>query len=57
VVKSRKVRWVLHVAHIGENRKGFCGKRGGRRPLGRHMLGCKDDTVSDLKEIGCESMD
>ena len=39
VIKSRRKRWVGHVALTGE-RKGICkvfmGKPEGKRPLGRH---------------------
>jgi len=38
VIKSRRMRWAGHVAHMGEER-GLCrvlgGKPEGRRPLGR----------------------
>jgi len=39
-----------------ENRKCFYWKPGGRRPLERHKLRWEDDTVTDLKETGWESM-
>jgi hypothetical protein len=38
MIKSRKVRWARHVAHIGEIRNAFkisVGKLEGKRPLGR----------------------
>ena len=38
VVKSRRMRWVGHVAHVGEDRgvhRVLVGKPEGRRPLGR----------------------
>jgi hypothetical protein len=38
VIKSRRMRWVGHVARMGEERgvyRGFVGKPEGRRPLGR----------------------
>ena len=37
VIKSRRVRWVGHVAHIGERRgvyRALVGKPEGKRPLG-----------------------
>ena len=42
VVKSRRMRWAVHVEHMGERRGVYTvsvGKREGRRPLGRprHM--------------------
>ena len=39
VIKSRRMRWVGHVARIGERRGLYMvlvGKREGKRPLGRH---------------------
>jgi hypothetical protein len=37
VIKSRRIRWVGHVAHVGERRDAYrilVGKPEGRRPLG-----------------------
>jgi hypothetical protein len=37
-IKSRRMRWVRHEAHIGEDRKVYrvlVGKYEGKRPLGR----------------------
>jgi hypothetical protein len=39
VIKSRRMRWAGHVAHIGEIRNTYkilVGKPEGKRPLGRH---------------------
>jgi hypothetical protein len=41
VIKSRRMRWVGHVALMGEMRKAYnilVGKLEGKRPLGRHRL-------------------
>jgi hypothetical protein len=41
-IKSRRMRWVGHVALMGEKRKAyriFVGKPEGKRPLGRPRLG------------------
>jgi hypothetical protein len=38
IIKSRRMRWVGHVARIGEKRKAYrllVGKPEGKRPLGR----------------------
>jgi hypothetical protein len=38
VINSRKMRWVGHVAWIGEMRNAYCildGKPEGKRPVGR----------------------
>jgi hypothetical protein len=37
VIKSRTLRWVGHIAHMGERRdvcRGLVGKSEGKRPLG-----------------------
>jgi hypothetical protein len=44
VIKSRRMRWVGHVAHMGEERGAYrilVGRPEGRRPLGRprHRMG------------------
>jgi hypothetical protein len=41
MIKSRRMRWVGHVAHMGESRgvyRGLVGKPEGNRPLGRPRL-------------------
>ena len=52
VIKSRRMKWVGHVARMVEER-GVCrvlvGKPEGKRPLGRPM----DDIKMDLHEVGC----
>ena len=43
VIKSRRMRWDGHVAHMGEERGVYrvvMGKSGGNRPLGRPRRGC-----------------
>jgi hypothetical protein len=38
VMKSRRMRWARHVAHVGERRGAYLvlvGKSGGKKPLGR----------------------
>jgi hypothetical protein len=54
-VKSRRVRWVGHVARMGEERKVYkvlVGKAEGKRPLGRPRLRWEDGIRMDLKETG-----
>jgi hypothetical protein len=54
-MKSRRMRWVVHVARIGrgEAYTGFWwGKREGKRPLGTPRF-----RWDDLQEVGCGGMD
>jgi hypothetical protein len=42
IIKSRRMRWVGHVARMGEKRNVYrllVGKPGGKRPLGRRDVG------------------
>jgi hypothetical protein len=54
-VRSRRMRWAGHVAHMGEERK-VCkvlvGKPEGRRPHGRPRRRWEDGVRIDLREIG-----
>ena len=55
VVKSRRMRWVGHVAHMGEGRgvhRVLVGKPEGERPLGRPRRRCEDNIKMDLQEVG-----
>jgi hypothetical protein len=55
MIKSRKMRWAGHVAHVGEGR-GVCrdlvGRPTGKRPLGRPRHRWEDNIKMDLREIG-----
>ena len=56
VIKSRKLRWTGHVAHMGEERgvyKFLVGKPEGRRPLGRPRRRWMDNIRMDLQQVGC----
>jgi len=60
VIKSRRMRWAGHVAHMGEERgvyRVFLGKQEGRRPLGRLRHRWVDNIRLDLQEVGCGYMD
>jgi hypothetical protein len=53
--KSRRMRWVGHVAHMGEDRKVYkvlVGKPKGKRPLGRPRRRSKDGISMDLGVTG-----
>jgi hypothetical protein len=54
-VKSRRMRWVGHVAHMGEERKVYkvlVGKPEGKRPLGRPRRRWEDGIKMDFRETG-----
>ena len=56
VIKSRRMRWVGHVARMGEERgvyRVLVGKPEGRRPLGRPRRRWVDNIRTDLQEVGC----
>jgi hypothetical protein len=55
VVKSRRMRWVGHVARMGEGRgvyRVLVGKPEGKRPLGRPKRRWEDNIKMDLQEVG-----
>jgi len=60
VIKAKIMRWVGHVARMGERRGVYSvlvGKPEGKRPLGRHRRGREDNIKVDLQELGCGVMD
>ena len=60
VIKSRRMRWAGHVAHMGEERgvyRVLMGKPEGRRPLARPRRRWVDNIRTDLQEVGCGYMD
>ena len=55
VIKSRRMRWVGHVAHMGEGRgvyRVLVGKPEGKTPLGRPRRRWEDNIRMDLQEVG-----
>jgi hypothetical protein len=55
VVKSRRMRWAWHVAHMGEERgvhRLLVGKPEGKRPFGRSRRRWEDNIKMDLQEVG-----
>jgi len=59
VVKSRRMRWVGHVARMGQERgvhRVLVGKPEGKRPMGRPRRRWEDNIKMDLQEVGgcCE---
>ena len=60
VVKSRRLRWVGHVARMGERRDAFrvlVGKPEEKKPVGRHRHRWEDNIKMDIREVGCGVMD
>jgi len=60
VIKSRRMRWAGHVAHMGEERglyRVLVGKPEGKRPLGRPRRRWVDNIRIDLQEVGRGYMD
>jgi hypothetical protein len=58
-VKSRRMKWAVHVAHMGEVRnvyKILVAKPEGKRLFGRIRHRLKDNIRMDLREIGWEGM-
>jgi hypothetical protein len=52
-MKSRRMRWVGHVAHMAEKKnvyKILIGKPEGKRPLRRHRCRWEENIKKDLKE-------
>ena len=60
VIKSRRMRWIGHVACMGEERgvyRVLVGKPEGKRPLGSPRRRWVDNNRTDLQEVGCGYMD
>ena len=60
VIKPRRMRWVGHVARMGEERgvyRVLVGKPEGKRPLGRPRRRWVDNIRMDLQVVGCGYMD
>jgi hypothetical protein len=60
VIKSRRLRWAGHVAHMRERRgayRALVGKPEGRRPRGRPRHRWEDNIKMDLREVGWMGMD
>jgi hypothetical protein len=60
VIKSRRMRWVGHVARMGKGRGAYrvlVGRPEGRRPFGRPRRRWEDNIKMDLQELGWGGMD
>jgi hypothetical protein len=59
-IKSRRMRWGGHVAHMGQMRNAYnilVGKPEEMRPLGRPRQRWEHNIRMDLREIGWEGVD
>jgi hypothetical protein len=57
VIKSRRMRWAGHVAHMGEGRGVYgvlVGRPEGKRPLRRPRRRWEDNIKMYLREIGID---
>ena len=55
-LKSRRLRWVGHIAHMEQSRNAYrvlVGKPDGKGPLGRPRRRWEDNIKMDLREVGC----
>jgi hypothetical protein len=60
VIKAKRMRWVGHVARMGEVRGVYnilVGRPEGRSPLGRPRRRWEDNIKMDLREIGFGDVD
>ena len=60
VVKSRRMRWAVHVARIAKSRgvyRFLVGKTEGKIPLGRFRRIRDNNIKMDLQEVACGAMD
>jgi hypothetical protein len=60
VIKSRRMRWAMHLARMGEGRGSYrilVGRPERRRPLGRPRRRWEDNIKMDVQEVGWGSMD
>jgi hypothetical protein len=60
VIKSRRMRWTVHVARLGERRDVFrflVRKPEGKRPHRRPSCRWEDNIKMDIQEVGCGGMD
>jgi len=56
VIKSRRMRWAVHVGRVGERigiYRVLVGKSEGKRTFGRPRYRWKDNSKMDIQEVGC----
>jgi hypothetical protein len=57
VIKSRRLRWAIHMARMGEGRNVYrilVGRSESKRPLGRPRHRWEDNIKLDLRETGID---
>jgi hypothetical protein len=60
IIKSRRMRWAVHVERMGEKRNAYrllVGKPEGKRPLGRPRRRWVDNIRMDLGKVGWSDVD
>ena len=60
VIKSRRLRWAGHVAHMGDRRGVYSvlvEKFEGKKPFGKPRPRWEENIKMDLQEVGFEGMD
>jgi hypothetical protein len=60
IIKSRRMKWAVHVARMGKKRNAYrllVGKQDGKRPLGRPRRRWVDNIRMDLGEVGWGDVD
>jgi hypothetical protein len=60
MIKSRRMRWAEHTAHVGEKRNAYriwVGKPERKIPLGKPRRRWEDNIKMDLRETGWGGMD
>ena len=60
VIKSRRIRWAVHVNRMGERKSVYrvlVGKPEGKSPFGRSRRRWEDNIKMDLQKVGCGGMD
>jgi hypothetical protein len=60
MIKSRRMRWTRHAAHLGERRNAYMllvGKPEGKRPLGNPRHRWMDNIKIYLRAIGWGGVD
>jgi hypothetical protein len=58
VIKSRRLKWAGHIAHMGKRRgtyRVFMRKREGKRPFGKPRHRWENNIKKDLQEVGWEA--